>query len=475
MAPSLHRRDFLKKAFSATTGALAAGGIAGCRSTVREIDLSGMSRRDPPNLIIFVTDDQRWDTLGIMGNPVIHTPHLDRLANHGVVFDNMFVTTSICSASRASLFTGTYARRHGIHDFSTGLSAEQWKNSYPGQLKGCGYTTAFIGKLGVGQEAPVGLFDYWKGFMGQGRYFESKDPEKKHLTEKMGDQALAFLDQAKKETPFCLSVSFKAAHAMDYDPHPFPYDPKFESLYQGIKMPVPATATQAHYDNLPEFLKETEGRKRWKNRFHNPARHQESIRNYYRLISGVDHAVGRITKKLEEKGLAQNTLLLFTSDNGFFLGERGLAGKWYMYEPSIRVPLVVFDPRLPSSLQGRRVSDMVLNLDVAPTLLDLAGVPIPEVMQGESLIPFLEKRIVPWRGEWFYEHLFDHPLIPKSEGVRTEKWKYVRWVEQDPVYEELFDLEKDPEEIKNLAGDPAFADRLNQLRSRWARLRDRVR
>jgi len=423
-----------------------------------------------PNIILLLTDDQRWDALGAAGNPVIKTPNLDRLASQGVFFENAFVTTSICATSRASIITGQYARRHNVWDFQTALSSSQLAESYLGILKAAGYRLGFIGKWGIGSP-PTALFDYNRAFGGQGQYFVETDGETRHLTSLMGDQAVEFLDTVDPDTPFCLSVSFKAPHVQDsYDlsKPPFPFDLGLQHLYEDILIEPPVSSTASHFARLPDFLKNSENRMRWAVRFWGPQRYQESVKGYFRLITGVDNAVGRILKELEKQDLSRNTVVIFTSDNGFFLGEHGLAGKWLPYEASIRVPLIVFDPRSPGPVSGRR-EQMVLNVDVAPTIVDIAGLQIPRGMQGQSLLPIIESPAISGRGDFFYEHLFKHPRIPPVEALRTAEWKYVRYL--DPDREELYDLESDPFETANRISEPQYQDELRSLRSRFEALR----
>jgi arylsulfatase A-like enzyme len=431
-----------------------------------------------PNIIFLLTDDQRQDTLGAYGNPIIHTPQIDRLAAEGVTFNHAFVTTAICMTSRASILAGQYAARHGIWRFDTNFTPEQLAQTYPGVLKAAGYRTGFIGKWGVGQP-PKDFFDYNTGFPGQGNFFLEVNGERRHLESVMGDQALEFLGGAKPDQPFCLSISFKAPHVQDSantaHSQPFPYDPALEHLYQDVSIPVPALNAPHYFEQLPDFLQNSEARARWAIRFWGPERYQQSVKSYYRLISGVDVVVGRIREKLQEIGADQNTVIVFTSDHGFYLGEYGLAGKWFPHELSIRVPLIVFDPRLPAARRGARRNEMALNIDVAQTLLDAVGVAAPATMQGKSLMPLVRGEAPAWRKEFFYEHLFHHPGLAKSEAVRTERWKYMRYVEMEPVHEELYDLERDPYETQNLAREPGYRAVLEDLRSRHDRLRAAAR
>ncbi|HVL12865.1 MAG TPA: sulfatase/phosphatase domain-containing protein, partial [Gemmata sp.] len=270
-----------------------------------------------------------------------------------------------------------------------------------------------------------------------------------------------------------LSVSFNAPHAEDGDPKQYFWQKEVDHLYRDTKFPVPKTMTDEFFESRPAFLKDTESRVRFKWRFDEPKKYQEMVAGYYRMISGVDLVVGRIRAALKAKGLDENTVIVFTADNGYFLGDRGFADKWYIYEYSIRVPLIVFDPRAAKADRGRVEAKMALNVDVSPTLLDMAGVAVPKEAQGHSLVPLLKGEAPrDWRTDFFYEHLFERKNIPKSEGVRTEQFTYVRWFEQKPVVEELYDHVADFEQTKNLIADPKFAEVRDALRKRTTDLRD---
>lgn len=425
-----------------------------------------------PNIVFILTDDQRFDALGCAGNPVVKTPNLDGLAARGVRFTNMFCTTSICAISRATFMTGQWERRHGIKGFRKPLSETQFANSFPALLRKNGYRAAFIGKWGLGGKLPKEKYDDFRGFRGQGRYYpkgKSAQPGE-HLTHKLGDQAVEFLDGCSKDEPFVLQYYTKAAHCQDGNTWPFQADVRYKDLYADEIIPVPSTATEKYYRRLPVFLQNSEARKRWKIRFSNPQLYQKSVKDYYRLVTGIDDVVGRMVKKLKEKHLFENTVIIFTSDNGFYLGEHGLAGKWFMHEESIRLPLIVFDPRLPVSRQGKTNDELVLNADIAPTIVSLAGVAIPKIMQGKDLSPLFQGKSTDWRDDFLYEHRFKHPTIPMNEGVRGKRWKYVRYTSVDPVYEELFDLKNDPHETENLAKKPEYRNKLTQMRKRWRTL-----
>ena len=453
-------------------------------------DFGDLSRvdADKPNIIYLMTDDQRADTLGCMGNPIIHTPNIDTMASQGVLFKNAFVTTAICMTNRACVFTGQYAARHGIWAFSQELSSEQLQNSYLGQLKAAGYRTGFIGKWGVGHPRQAdGILDFNQGFPGQSQYFEGNVKEKKgqHLTAKMGDQAIEFLKGCDPDTPFHLSISFKAAHVQDsHDIYSdqFPSDPAFSDLYSDITIPQPHTAAAEYFDRFPDFIKNSMNRDRWAIRFRSPGQFQRSVKDYYRLITGVDVVVGRIRKQLEKQSLANNTVIIFTSDHGFFLGEYGFAGKWTPHDVSIRIPLIIYDPR-PGKPRGLNREEMALSIDMAPTMLSYAGIQAPEGIQGVDLKALAEGAEPDhWRTSFFYEHWFTaRGLIVPTEGFRDQRWKYGRYLvpgkedEGAARYEELYDLHVDPDETINLAGMPEYQDQLQRVRQEWAQWRRAVR
>ena len=450
------------------------------------VHLFAATAKPSPNIVFILTDDQRWNTLGCMGDTNIVTPHIDRLAREGVLFRNHFVTTSICCCSRASIFTGQYVRRHGIGDFTTPFTTAQWAQTYPALLRKHGYYTGFIGKFGVGNDKAVNAmadqFDYWKGVPGQGgKYFiDPQDPSRTHETKKFGDDALEFIGRAPTNQPFCLSLSFTAPHARDSLPHNNQYTPddRDKPLYTDLVLPKPVTDNSNYFDKLPKFVQaeSTVSRERYHWRFDTTQKYELNAKNYYRLISGIDREVGRIMAELEQRGLATNTVIIYTSDNGYFLGDRELSDKFYMYEEGLRDPLIIFDPREPADDRGRTEDAMTLNIDFAPTMLALAGINPPARMQGCSLIPLINNEYpADWRREFFYEEHFFPKRIPPSEGVRTGRWSYIRWVNEKPPLEELFDLRADPLEAHNLANSPAYAPKLAQLRTQWAKYRKELK
>ncbi len=433
-----------------------------------------------PNIVFILTDDQRWDALGAAGNPLVHTPNLDRLAARGVLFTNSFGTTPVCYASRATLYTGQYNRRHQVDGFEELLTPEAFADTYPALLRRAGYYTGFIGKWGLGGELPESEFDDWRGFAGQGSYYETGVPE--HLTRRQGHEAADFVRTARE--PFQLTVAFKAPHVQDGGCScTLPPDAEDLHLYDDVQIPKPRTATDADFAALPAFLRESEGRVRWFDQFGTEDLDQKTRKDYYRLITGMDRAVGEMLAALEARGLTDRTVIVFTSDNGLLMGEHGLTGKWLMYEESIRVPLFIVWPGLPAARQGTKTPKMALNVDIAPTILDAAGLPIPNRMQGRSLKPAVFGTASSWRGDWFYEHHLVWPRIPMSEGVRRSRWKYVRFTSETPAYEQLFDLELDPYERQDILHTPDIFNRrpffyrkiLNSLRGRWGQLKETLR
>ncbi len=415
-----------------------------------------------PNLLVVVTDDQRFDQLSCAGHPILKTPHMDSLAERGVRFSNGFVTTPICAASRASIMSGRWEGSHGYTFGTPPISKALAEDTYFAHLKRLGYQTGFVGKWGVRMEAGAraGLFDDFRSMSPP--YIK---PDMAHLTERTADAAIEMLPKDASGAPFCLTVSFNAPHAEDPNPDQFIPPPSLAALYEEAEVPVPPLAKEG-FDALPDFLKKSMGTRRWTWRFDNREKQIQRTKDYWRMITGVDHALGRVLDELDERGLAENTVVLFIGDNGFFLGERGLAGKWLIYEESIRVPFIVYDPRAEASARGQVLDPMALNVDIAPTLLELAGAEVPASFEGKSLAPFLRGETPTWRTEFLVEHRFDNKEIPKSIGLRGERWVYALFDEQEPPYEQLFDLDADPNELNNLASDEAHLEILVEHRKR---------
>lgn len=431
-----------------------------------------------PNIIFLLTDDQRWDAMGAMGNNIIQTPNMDKLANAGALFQNAYVTTSICCVSRASILTGQYENKHNIHDFNTDLSEEALINTYPALLKNAGYNMGFIGKFGIGMQPPQQLFDFFvnseAGEKLQPDYIiKGKNGKDIHDTDTLSNAIQDFLTSyGNSKKPFCLSVSFKAPHEQDGNPPTYVIQPKYKDYYKDVTIPEPTTANPKYWEQFPPFFQtETNfGRARWKGLFGTPELYQENVKNYYRLITGIDDAIGRMMQKLEKLGIADNTIIIVMGDNGMFLGEHGMEGKWWGYEESVRVPLLIYNPVSPDKIKQYRAPQMALNIDIAPTILGIAGIKAPKTMQGLDLFALLENKI-PERKDFFYQYYFlGGPRLPRQEGVVTSRFKYMNYFEDN--YEELFDIRFDPHETKNLAKDPRYKAELDVLRRRYAELKE---
>ena len=412
-----------------------------------------------PNIIFILTDDQRWDAVGYAGNDIVQTPNMDKLASTGIYFKNAFVTTPICAASRASIFTGLYERTHDYTFGQPNLNNQYMLDSYPTLLKKAGYKTGFVGKFGV--KVNEGILDtmFNSNVITNYPYFKEVDGKQVHLVDINGNHAIDFIRENKNE-PFCLSLSFWSPHADDGSKEQYFWPKSCDSLYINDNIPVPETADPAFFETHPDFLKTTMNRKRWYWRYDTPEKYQEMVKGYYKMISGVDKVIGKIQATLEEEGLAENTVIIFMGDNGYFIGERGYAGKWLMHEQSLRVPLLIYDPRQPKSERSKTFDEMVLNIDVTPTILELAGVEIPERYQGGSLTSFYEKEPKNWRSYVFCEHLWaKNPLIPKTECYRDDTWKFIRY-ENHPDFVELYNHKDDVNETRNLALEAGYEDKL---------------
>jgi arylsulfatase A-like enzyme len=421
-----------------------------------------------PNIIFILTDDQRFDAIGYAGNEFVNTPEMDRLAEEGTYFHNAMVTTPICAASRASILTGLYERAHNFN-FQTGNVREEFmQDAYPKILKENGYNTAFYGKFGVRHPNLASLFDDYESYDRntsyndrRGYYYKTIGEDTVHLTRYTGQQALDYIDKSKYDQPFCLSLSFSAPHAHDGAEDQYFWQESTDGLLASTTIPDPKLGEDKYFMAQPDFIRDGFNRLRWTWRYDTPEKYQHSLKGYYRMISGIDLEIKKIREKLAQKGLAENTIIILMGDNGYFLGERQLAGKWLMYDNSIRVPLIIFDPR-----QNRHVDskEFALNIDIPSTILDYAGVEQPDQWQGKSLAPIasgktesLDREVV------LIEHLWEFDAIQPSEGVRTHRWKYFRYI-NDKSFEELYDLENDPDEVNNLATVTDHAPQLQKLR-----------
>ncbi len=435
----ISRRDSIKMLGGmAAMSAFAASGLP--------VNLVGEEQSKKPNIIFILTDDHRWDCLGAAGHPFLETPNMDRIAHEGVLFENAFVTTSICSPSRASFLTGQYASVHGVKNNATKWD-EQRNRTYLETLKQNGYDTAFIGKWHMpGGKLPnlpgVDLFVSFTKKDGQGDYYdcpiyvnhELTPNRKQYITEELTDYALDFVTE-NRENPFCLYLSHKAAHH-DWKP------PKH---------------LIGHYDNadLSHLAPESDKYNTWTNLNWlegTMGNMHDTYKRYCECLVSVDEQVGRLLDSLEKTGQLDNTIIVYAGDNGYIWGEHRLYAKHYPYEESIRVPYLIKAPPRFLNNPGRKADQMILNIDLAPTLLDMAGVPIPIGMQGESFFPILKSGSVKGRDSWVYELFKDFPFggrVPPHKALRTKRHKYIRW-QLCNKQQELYDLTNDPREMKNL-------------------------
>ena len=428
----------------------------------------------PLNILVLLADDWRYDTLGCAGNAIVQTPNLDRLAQQGLRFTQAAVTTPICGVSRASLFTGQWMSRHGNLGFK--MFQTPWAETYPGLLRARGYFVGHVGKWHNGK-FPAENFDFGRAYDGT-HWMTEADGTKIHVTQRNEKDALEFLRTRPKDQPFCLTLAFFAPHAEDKNPLQYLPQPASLKLYQEVTIPVPASATEESFRRLPEFIAndQNEGRVRWRARFNTPEKFQTMMKNYYRLVTEVDATCGRVLEELKQRGELDRTLVIFTGDNGYYHGDRGLADKWYPHQESIRVPLIVRDPRLPKAKQGRTNDEFVLNVDLAPAILSAAGIAAPPRMQGQDFAPlYLAARPPAWRTEFFEEHatIRNTNFIPASESLVRKDWKYFYW--PDFKREQLFDLRVDPHEEHDLVNDPAHKERLAEMQQRFAELKAAAR
>ncbi len=392
-----------------------------------------------PNLLVLLTDDQRPDTLGCYApDRPLPTPNIDKLATDGVRFSQGFVTTPICAVSRACILTGRYSCNARMTRFRSVMSEETFANSYNMLLQKAGYYTGQLGKYGVrSTKKQIARFDFFDGSQDQGPPFRDYKGKTLHDSEWLTQRTSDFLDSVPKGKPFCLQVNYKAPH---FSAKPAPED---EHLLDDYTFPRDPLDNAKQAAKVPELVRGSFLDVCYRQVFNKNGDHNPFCRDYYRKIASMERSVGDIRKMLEERGLADNTVIIFLSDHGAHWGDRHFYGKWSPYEPSLRVPFIVYDPR-PQTQKGVVRDAMVLNIDVAPTLLDLAGVEVPDVMDGKSLVPLIsgpatrDSRLAQeeWRSHFFFEHYHsgaNRNYIARNEGVRTLDAKYLRWVDRAVV------------------------------------------
>ena len=488
-----------------------------------------------PNIIFLLTDDHRADLLGCYGNPMIETPNLDRLARDGVLFENSFVTSAICTPSRASIFLGQYERRHGINfNSGTSMDPEAWKHSYPVALRKAGYYTGYVGKNHVpigpqGYESGIieESFDFWYAAHGHLWFYPKESHEifqhaiSDTQVEIIEEGALSFLQEEKPYIsgakmflerrptgrPFCLTVALNLPHGAGTKTMQMrPSDGElYVSHYRDCIASIPLPQTYLRQEairkpKIPSNVFYPEFRQLGYNYVSVPKALRERIVRQYQTITGIDRFVGNLRNQLAELDIEDNTILVFTSDHGIMLGEFGLGGKALNYEPCLRVPMIILDPRLPAARKGQRIQELAMSIDIAPTIMEWASVSIPDSGQGRSMVPILEDVGASWRNITFAENLWSTIFgNPRCESVRTSRWKYIRYFANDrslfaevatedaykvnerqkeayehwltssivgeqPDYEELFDLENDPGEIINLVDDLNYTSVLTEMR-----------
>jgi len=434
-------------------GAACAGGLAFWPAYAD----SGRSNR--PNIAFILVDDMRWDALGCTGQPFVKTPGIDRLAREGALFSNFFVTTPLCSPSRASFLTGRYVHAHGVLTNQDNNVLSHQLVTFPKLLHDAGYETAYIGKWHMGDDdSPRPGFDRWVSFKGQGVYVDPQinvdgQAEKRtgYITDLLSDFAVEFVKKPHAG-PFALYLSHKAVHA------PFTPAERHKGLYADDSIPR-SPNIEDNLEGKPALTRLVDGKPLVRQ---GTAAIEKLIRNQLRDLTAVDEGVVRILKALEESGQLDNTMVVFTSDNGYFWGEHSLGDKRWAYEESIRGPLIIRYPKLIKA--GTRIAEDALNVDLAPTFLALAGVSPPENMHGRSLLPLLQGTAKEWRKSILFEYFGDiaHPRTPNWQAVRTARWKYVHYTDIKGM-DEIYDLQEDPYELKNRIGDPAAASTLREM------------
>ena len=475
----MNRRYFLKT-IGLTAASLAVSQRAGGSENRQK---PGTANR--PNIIFIMSDDHAAHALSCYGSKINKTPNLDRLAKEGMLFNNCFCTNSICAPSRAVILTGKYSHINGKIDNSKENRFDGSQQTFPRLLQTAGYETAMIGKWHLRSE-PTG-FDYWNVLPGQGKYHDptfiemgQKKKYQGYVTDLITDFALDWLKKRKKDRPFCLMYHHKAPHR-NWQP-----DERFGNLYENIGVPVPDTFDD-DYDTRTDAAKEQnmtiehalhvpgdtkirppahlkgKALKHWK--------YQRYIKDYLRTIASVDYNVGRFLDYLDESGLAKDTLVVYTSDQGFFLGDHGWFDKRFMYEESLRMPLLV---RCPKKIKPGSVNnDIVLNLDFAPTFLDLTAAGIPPDIQGRSILPLLTgKKPADWRTSMYY-HYYEYPgahAVKRHYGIRTRRYKLIHFYYDIDAWE-LYDLEKDPKELNNVYDHLGYAKVVRELKTELERLR----
>jgi len=441
---------------------------AAVRQEKGTLKLNRTGNGKPRNIIIILTDDHRYDALGFLkAQEFISTPNLDRMASEGAYLQNAFVTTSLCSPSRASILTGLYAHKHKVVDNNNPVSEDIV--FYPQYLQHAGYQTAMVGKWHMGGEHddPQRGFDYWVSFKGQGTYLPNANglnvngrhvPQKGYITDELTEYAIDFLKARKKDRPFMLYLSHKGVHDN------FTPAERDKGMAAGYKFVPPLSMEASRHKDAPMWVKNQ--RNSWHGvdfPYHSSLDIGEYYKRYAETLHGVDAAVGSLMAFLEENGLLESTLIIYMGDNGFQFGEHGLIDKRVAYEASMRVPMLAYCPELIKA--GTVVKDVVANIDIAPTLLEAAGLKAPAYMDGRSFFGQLQgKQPENWRTGLLYEYYWERnfPQTPTMHALRGDRYKYIHY---NGIWDtdELYDLQEDPMELNNLIRSKAHQEIVKQL------------
>jgi len=427
-----------------------------------------------PNIIYLMADDQNFGSVGCYGNPEVKTPNMDKLGRDGVIFNRHYNTTSICMASRASVMTGMYEYKTGTNFSHGNMKSQTWAKSYPVLLREAGYLTAFAGKFGFevdgyGFECGA-FFDLWGGAPGQTDYVTKKNKSMAKYADKYPHSTLSYgafgqdviRAAVKQNKPFCLSISFKAPH------RPVTPDPKFDHVYVDKTFTKPANYGRAAGEHMSPQSKQGRQYARFTG-WNYDTDYDGVMAKYYQLIYAIDVALGMIRQELDTQGIADNTVVIYTSDNGYICGAHGYGSKVLPMEESSRVPLMIYDPRSPSAGKKLCSSALTGNIDFAPTVLELAGLPIPENMDGVSLLPLLKDPSVDVREQMAFINAWGS-LPTQCLTVLTNNMKYTYWWYGDATmkpFEELYHLNRDPLEMKNLANNPEAENMLGAMREKY--------
>lgn len=502
--------------------------------------------QERPNFIFILTDDQSYGMMGCTGNEIVQTPNLDKLADDGILFNNAHITSAICTPSRISILLSQYERKHAVNfNSGTSVSDEAWAKSYPVVMRDAGYYTGWIGK----NHAPIGKggygsglmeksFDYWYAGHGHIRFYPKEvhkifndaiahtqveiinegvndflDPNERKL-----NGAIKFLESRPSDKPFMLSVNFNLPHGAGTSSMKMREsdDDIYKTMYRDIDIPLPANyiaKKDIKTPKLPADLLKVENRQTGYNYSDTPEGTIERYTRQLQAMTGIDRMVGNLRRKLKELKLDKNTVIIFTSDHGLFMGEQGLGGKAFCYEKTTHVPMIVYNPSLKKKQRGKTSDALVQSIDVAPTMLSLAGVEAPKEFQGKDISGLVAGNTKEVRNYVYTENLWSTQFgNPKIEAVQDKQWKYIRYYKNDmfpalkkiaaakelglkvndllykvhdsdipiyralsngslegeqPVYEELYNLEKDPAELNNLANNRQYASILEELRKVW--------